>query len=335
MYLALATFILASAVLVVLLIATRLHSRLRSPSTLPRGAALPAASPSSLHDSKTMHATSDASHTSDPPDSPTTPKASATRAYTADVAPIALDDGPAVRGPPAITTTAPPASTSTSDSAVATADALQRLMPPPPAPPPKSPKRTQAPVAAGGIPPVPPPQRMASLRAPTSSMMPPPANRTASLAPNPRAPPQRISSAAAPTSSTLPAPARPRAKVVLAPGHSPLDWAQLTATKPREYLAGVPSLQRVTPSQLAQMDGRRGKPAWSAFGGKVYNVGPYLPFHPGGQGELKRGAGKVADKLFEEVHPWVNVDNMLRGCMVGLLVGESEVSGASDLEDID
>jgi len=59
----------------------------------------------------------------------------------------------------------------------------------------------------------------------------------------------------------------------------------------------------------------------------VYNLGPYLPFHPGGEGELLRGAGKagsVVEKMFMEVHPWVNWENMLKDCVVGLLVAEGE-----------
>ena len=32
--------------------------------------------------------------------------------------------------------------------------------------------------------------------------------------------------------------------------------------------------------------------AWSVFNGKVYNITPYLHFHPGGVGELMRAAGR-------------------------------------------
>lgn len=32
--------------------------------------------------------------------------------------------------------------------------------------------------------------------------------------------------------------------------------------------------------------------AWSVFHGKVYNISPYLLFHPGGAGELMRVAGR-------------------------------------------
>jgi cytochrome b involved in lipid metabolism len=40
--------------------------------------------------------------------------------------------------------------------------------------------------------------------------------------------------------------------------------------------------------------------AWSVFNGKVYNITPYLPFHPGGVDEMMRVAGRDGTKLFSE-----------------------------------
>ncbi|EON62545.1 hypothetical protein W97_01769 [Coniosporium apollinis CBS 100218] len=125
---------------------------------------------------------------------------------------------------------------------------------------------------------------------------------------------------------------RERAKVNLGPGYSPLDWA--TLLKSGKNLSGVTGFQRVTPSQLKAMNGRKGRPAWSSYQGKVYNISPYLPYHPGGEGELRRAAGKDGAKLFMEVHPWVNWENMMGECLVGILVSEESGGGAS-LEDMD
>lgn len=124
-----------------------------------------------------------------------------------------------------------------------------------------------------------------------------------------------------------------RGKVLLSPGHSPLDWANLQRSGTN--LAGVPSLLRVTPAMLKENNGRKGKPAWSSYEGKVYNITPYLPFHPGGEGELRRAAGKDGRKLFMEVHPWVNWDNMLGECLVGIMVTEEQARPTSSLEDMD
>lgn len=95
---------------------------------------------------------------------------------------------------------------------------------------------------------------------------------------------------------------------------------------------------RIAPSVLKQHNKR--DDAWSAFNGKVYNITPYLPFHPGGEKELMRVAGRDGTKLFGEsleIHPhsfladktnpatthaWVNVDFMLDQCLVGFLIPE-------------
>jgi cytochrome b involved in lipid metabolism len=121
-----------------------------------------------------------------------------------------------------------------------------------------------------------------------------------------------------------------RGKVLLKPGHSPMDWAALMRSG---NLSGVDTFQRITPSQLKTMTGRKGKPAWSSWQGKVYNITPYLPFHPGGEPELMKAAGRDGTQLFMDVHPWVNWENMLGPCLVGVLVPENYA--ASSLEDMD
>lgn len=40
--------------------------------------------------------------------------------------------------------------------------------------------------------------------------------------------------------------------------------------------------------------------AWSAFNGKAYNITHYLSYHPGGEKELMRVAGRDGSKLFGE-----------------------------------
>ncbi|PVI06593.1 hypothetical protein DM02DRAFT_609779 [Periconia macrospinosa] len=161
-----------------------------------------------------------------------------------------------------------------------------------------------------------------SMRVPTNGPLP---NR----GPVPNRGPPAPNGGLAPTVKTPNA----RGKVLLSPGHSPLDWANLQRSG--KNLAGVTSLLRVTPSMLKEMNGRKGKPAWSSYQGKVYNITPYLPFHPGGEGELKRASGKDGGKLFMEVHPWVNWDNMLGECVVGIMVPEGQAPGVSSLEDMD
>ena len=233
-------------------------------------------------------------------------------------------------------------------------------LPPPMFPAMNSAQRaSKPPPSISAMPPPPPPTKSITKASPTF-MPPPPAlpRNTSSLMPPPRGPPIRApqtspSSLRVPANGPLPnrggglqpplssaaqargslAPSRidtpnSRNKVHLTPGHSPLDWATLSRSK---NLSGVSSFQRVTPTMLKHYNGRKDKvtgekrDAWSVYQGKVYNISPYLDFHPGGVGELLRGAGKDGTKLFMEVHPWVNWEGMMgNSCLVGVMVAEDE-----------
>ncbi len=231
-------------------------------------------------------------------------------------------------------------------------------LPPPSFPALNSAQRASGPAPSLSMPPpikpnlMPPPSKAATPST-TSSLMPPPRVAPSNL----RALPNTSQSMRVPTTGPLPnrgpvpnrtpqssngslglpSTAGPtlktpnaRGKVLLSPGHSPLDWASLQRSG--KNLSGVDSLVRVTPAMLKEKNGRKGKPAWSSYQGKVYNISPYLPFHPGGEGELRRSAGKDGTKLFMEVHPWVNWENMLGECVVGILVSEEQVAVSKDVE---
>ncbi|KAI9642442.1 hypothetical protein NHQ30_009247 [Ciborinia camelliae] len=183
--------------------------------------------------------------------------------------------------------------------------------------------------------------------APRSNALPTP---TSSLAVPSRGPmPNRLPLPNRTSNSTLSAPSlapppthksiptKPRKKVLLTPNHSPLDWARLTSS-PSANLRGLPPSSpylRVPPSLLKQFTGRKGKDAWTVLGGKVYNITPYIPYHPGGEPELLKCAGRDGTRLFGEVHPWVNWEGMLEACLVGISVGEEECEEGGGLEDMD
>ncbi|SJX64686.1 uncharacterized protein SRS1_15502 [Sporisorium reilianum f. sp. reilianum] len=160
----------------------------------------------------------------------------------------------------------------------------------------------------------------------------PPSSNNLMAPPSSLAPPRSGGLAAPPSTSALTAPAgvggasgaklaggKSRKKVALAPGCSPLDWARLKNST--DLRGGVTQLLRVTPSELKKHNTR--EDAWSAFYGKVYNITPYLPFHPGGEDELMRCAGRDGTRLFALTHSWVNIDSMIDSAMVGILTSES------------
>lgn len=222
----------------------------------------------------------------------------------------------------------------------AAAQARQRAaMPPPSSLPPsraRSPPRLKPATASLAPPPRPgrPPQGG------TTSLAPPSTASTLGVPTQKVLANTKMQPSLAPSTSTLAPTKRSSKKVMLAPGHSPLDWAALTRstsptapTKLRGSDAtahlGPHRLGRVTPSQLKHQNGRKGKDAWTVYQGKVYNISAYLDFHPGGRDELMKGAGRASDGLFAEVHPWVNWDGMLQGCLVGMLVGEHDAAAAA------
>ncbi|KAL5525579.1 hypothetical protein ACEPAG_6915 [Sanghuangporus baumii] len=144
----------------------------------------------------------------------------------------------------------------------------------------------------------------------SSSLMPPPSMMNGSGSGN---------TLGVPPTTTKPPAKKAREKVALAPGFGPLDWAALKSSG--TDLRGVETLLRVTPSMLKAHNKK--DDAWSAFFGKVYNITPYLPYHPGGEKELMRVAGRDGTQLFASTHAWVNVEFMLDACLVGFLVSES------------
>lgn len=236
------------------------------------------------------------------------------------------------------------------------------MMPPPPSPPsppsqPTAPSQPAAKAESSSLMPPPPLPRQhatgqqqqqvqqSQLLSPgryaprpnSNSLRPPPSAAASQRGPGPQQPSSGNSLAPPAQPSLKPPKASASKRAALEPGYSPLDWAALTSN-PKNNLRGAnlpPTYIRVTPSMLQARNGRKGRDAWTSYQGKVYNISPYLKFHPGGQGELLRGAGKDSATLFLEVHPWVNWDAILGECLVGIMVSENEAEGQNILDSMD
>lgn len=116
-----------------------------------------------------------------------------------------------------------------------------------------------------------------------------------------------------------------RKKVALPPGYSQLHWMQLCQSG--QDLAG---LRGETPRRDISMEEVSRhcteSDCWSVLDGKVYNLTPYLKFHPGGIAELLLAAGGDCTDLFNEKHPWVNGHGMLDKCYVGQLISDTVIT---------
>ncbi|XP_024117733.1 cytochrome b5 reductase 4 [Oryzias melastigma] len=105
-----------------------------------------------------------------------------------------------------------------------------------------------------------------------------------------------------------------RNKVVLKPGHSLMDWIRFA--KSGKDLTGLRGrLIEVSPEELKKHNSR--DDCWTCIRGMVYNVTPYMDYHPGGGDELMKAAGLDGTDLFDQVHRWVNYESMLKECLVG------------------
>ncbi|XP_063735863.1 cytochrome b5 reductase 4 isoform X2 [Eleginops maclovinus] len=105
-----------------------------------------------------------------------------------------------------------------------------------------------------------------------------------------------------------------RNKVALKPGHSLMDWIRFS--KSGKDLTGLRGrLIEVTKEELQKHNTR--DDCWTCIRGMVYNVTPYMDYHPGGEEELMKAAGMDGTDLFDQVHRWVNYESMLKECLVG------------------
>lgn len=111
-----------------------------------------------------------------------------------------------------------------------------------------------------------------------------------------------------------------------------MDWIRLGSSG--EDLTGTNGLIRPITLQEVALHNKPND-AWIAIRGKVYNITRYMDFHPGGGEELMKGAGKEATKIFEDVHAWVNYEQLLSKCFLGPLTIAAPLDLGMDMSDSD
>ncbi|XP_057524229.1 cytochrome b5 domain-containing protein RLF [Amaranthus tricolor] len=126
-------------------------------------------------------------------------------------------------------------------------------------------------------------------------------------------------------SSTFPTEQKPvakkpitRTKVPFEKGYSQMDWLKLTRTHPD--LAGLNGQSNKRLISMSEVKQHQTEGAmWTVLKGHVYNIYPYMNFHPGGVDMLMKAVGKDCTSLFNKYHAWVNADFLLEKCLVGIL----------------
>mmetsp|Transcript_15256 Transcript_15256/g.34082 ORF Transcript_15256/g.34082 Transcript_15256/m.34082 type:complete len:220 (+) Transcript_15256:242-901(+) len=108
-----------------------------------------------------------------------------------------------------------------------------------------------------------------------------------------------------------------RNKVALRRGFGLHDWSLLCrSAKDLAQRNGAP-LRQIKPEEIA----RHGSvhDAWISLHGKVYNITPYLHYHPGGVDIFKPCLGRDASALFDKYHRWVNINGLVGTLLLGYL----------------
>lgn len=102
-----------------------------------------------------------------------------------------------------------------------------------------------------------------------------------------------------------------RLKVRLKPNRSPMDWARLKNSMAPRPLRAV-AMEEVALHHTVE-------DAWIVIKNKVYDITPYMEYHPGGIDILKPFLGKDGTRPFMKYHQWVNEDALLDKLAVGYL----------------
>lgn len=100
-------------------------------------------------------------------------------------------------------------------------------------------------------------------------------------------------------------------KQVLPPGHSQQAWL----TRMRSH-ASAP-YRKISVREL--LEHNKIDDMWMLIRGKIYDVTPYVAYHPGGSEILLRGAGKDATQLYNSIHSFVNPDALLANYCIGVI----------------
>jgi len=93
---------------------------------------------------------------------------------------------------------------------------------------------------------------------------------------------------------------------------------------------GAPIRRDITMDEVK----RHNKPydGWMILRGKVYNIAPYLAYHPGGSEILEKCLGRDGTVLFDKYHSWVNLDGLIGPLLLGYLKIEKKSSDDDDDE---
>jgi len=100
-------------------------------------------------------------------------------------------------------------------------------------------------------------------------------------------------------------------------GGSQLQFVQMMSGN-QSPLSRLPKDLKLTPEEVAKHN--TSSDCWTIFQGRVYDVSLYMDFHPGGKGELMKGAGIDSTDIFLKAHQWVSAEGLIGKLCLGPVV---------------
>lgn len=111
------------------------------------------------------------------------------------------------------------------------------------------------------------------------------------------------------------------------------DWQRLVrCSKDLAQRKGMPLRQNIPWEEIRIHN----KPhdCWMVLRGIVYNISPYLPYHPGGM-EIFTSAnvlGNDGTKLFDKYHKWISIEGLIGTLAIGTAAENAAVASENETE---
>ena len=113
-------------------------------------------------------------------------------------------------------------------------------------------------------------------------------------------------------------------------GASLVAFQKFLGTNKNPNVSYEPGVTRLTLEEVSKHN--TPNDCWTVYKGVVYNISPFLKFHPGGVDEALKAAGRDCTSLYDKYHPWVNADAVLGKLRLGKLEASPLVTEAVPIE---
>jgi cytochrome b involved in lipid metabolism len=107
-------------------------------------------------------------------------------------------------------------------------------------------------------------------------------------------------------------------------GASLVAFQKFLSTNKNPNVSYEPGVTRLTLEEVSKHN--TPNDCWTVYKGVVYNISPFLKYHPGGLDEALKAAGRDCTSLYDKYHPWVNADAVLGNLRLGKLEASLSVT---------